>query len=604
MIKSIISPLLFILLLSQSTYAQDVLTKTLNANFEDVTIEIALANLNTIPDINLSYSPAILPKGKIKQSFINMTLETILSSILGEGYEFKSIGSYVIIQKSIHSNQHEKTTFRIAGGVVDAETGETLKDVTIYEINTLNSTLSNSQGDFDLTVSAKSDYVTFAISRENYEDTIIQVSKVDQLNEPILLNPRQEKINQFKSNVQVESKRMVQFFTTSKNRKNVRNVSNVQERYFQFSLIPAVGTNMTMGGQVKHELSLNLLAGYSYGLNGFELGGLYNIDRHNVKGFQVGGVGNTVGGKVKGLQIGGVLNTNRGYTSGVQIGGALNVVTNDMKGVQIAGFANTAKSFNGTQIGGFSCVATEDFKGLQLSGFNNHTRTLNGMQLSGFINTAVEMKGFQLSGAINTANEADGLQMSGFINIAKNLKGTQLSIFNYADTVTTGIPIGLISIVKKNGYFEAALENGDVIDLEASLRTGLKKFYNIISVGTQINSQNLWSYGFGFGSQIPIYKKAFTSIELRSHYLSSYEDESTNDAFFNLLTRFQITGGYQFFNHLSITAGPVLNIYVSNETSEGSGVYGYDIANKPFYDTIEEGTSIQMWVGFTSSIRF
>ncbi|MBU2913499.1 carboxypeptidase-like regulatory domain-containing protein [Reichenbachiella agariperforans] len=578
--------LLFIIGLGDLSIGQS--REPITIEFEQTPLREALQAIDALPQVKLSYNPTALPSGTvINQSFVQVSIDEILQTLLGDQYELKHIGDYIIIQKT--SKQKEKHTYKIKGDIKDAETGEKLTNVTIYEINTLDATLSDEKGEFELEVNAKTELATFAISRKNYQDTIVQLSDLQTLQSDLTLSPNTLSTpdDADTDRLAIEFNRLVRFFTSKKNRKNTENVTEIQDRYFQFSLIPAVGTNMSMGGQVRHKLSFNLLAGYSYGLDeGFELGGVYNINRHNVSGAQIAGFGNTVGGSASGFQMAGFINTSRDYGQIAQIAGFTNIVTDSLSGFQLSGFSNISGKLDGAQISGFSNVAKGRVDGFQLAGFSNHSRSVDGMQLSG---------------VINTTNELEGVQLAGLINVTKILNGTQISVINYADSVASGIQLGLINIVKKNGYIEAGIEHNDLFPVGFTVRSGIHKFYNVFSVNTQFRDKRLWAGGFGFGSQLSLYKNLFATVEARAHYLGKWENPIET---FNLLTRLHINLGYQLLNNLSITGGPVINIYIAEETGEGTGQYGYDIAQSPFYNEIEEGQSVQLWLGYEFAIRF
>ncbi len=145
---------------------------------------------------------------------------------------------------------------------------------------------------------------------------------------------------------------------------------SAQEQYrgAQVSFITPVGTNGTESQHFTNGFSFNILGGYSYATEGFELGGLYNINSDHTDGVQIGGLFN-MSGKLKGLQLAGLFNT-----------------TDDIEGVQVAGITNIAGD-------------------------------VEGIQLSGIVNIADENSGFQV-GLVNYAEESDGVQL-GLINIVK-----------------------------------------------------------------------------------------------------------------------------------------------------------------------------------------
>src|SRR5690606_29938632 len=106
---------------------------------------------------------------------------------------------------------------------------------------------------------------------------------------------------------------------------------------FQTSITPGLSTHGSLSGQVINNFSINLLGGYTSGVNGVELGGGFNINKRNVDYLQVGGVFNLVGGSVHGVQLAGGSNTVLDSVKGLQMGGLYNSVKGSMQGVQMAG---------------------------------------------------------------------------------------------------------------------------------------------------------------------------------------------------------------------------------------------------------------------------
>jgi len=584
---------LFSILIPISCNAQLAKNQIISINFNGINTLEALEQINSISDFSLSYNPDVLQVHQnIIKSYSSTPIDDVLFDLLGNQIELKYRGSYIIIQKSQPALQ-TKNKFKIAGDIKDAQTGQKIKGVTVYEVNKLNSTLSDDRGNFELSVSSKSDYVTFAVSRSNYKDTIIQVTKDFNFNEGLLLKPipdKPEKKIAFFRDVEaklkeIETKKLVRFFTTKKERENSKNIGLIEEKDFQFSLIPSIGTNMQMSGQIKNRYSLNLLAGYSYGLSVFEIGGLYNIDRKEVTGFQIAGFGNAVGGNLQGTQIAGFINTNKSNTTGTQISGFLNMVTDDMKGSQLSGFNNISKNTAGSQITGFINITSKKMKGLQLAGFTN---------------IATDVEGAQVSGFYNKAKKIDGFQLAGFVNHAKTVNGIQLSVVNIADSVASGATIGLFNFVRK-GLHQLSISHNDVTDVNLEFRGGTNAFYSILSSGIQLKENYIWSYGLGFGRQFKVSKKLFSNIELSSHALSS--KVSSLDKL-NLLNKLNFNFGYQIAPHLSFNMGPVLNIYFSDAFNTDTQKYGYDIVRKPIYSKEYNSSGLSIWLGYSASIKF
>lgn len=376
-----------------------------------------------------------------------------------------------------------------------------------------------------------------------------------------------------------------------------------QPQAFQLSLVPGVGTNFAPAGRAVNHVSINLLAGYNYGLKGVELGGVINIDRSDVRYAQLAGFGNLVGGNVTGLQAAGFFNANKGaLTKGVQAAGFANL-NRSMTGAQLAGFTNLSLgNVTGAQFSGFY-NQSGDFKGAQGAGFHNHARSVDGLQLAGFSNIALDsVHGAQLSSFFNHAKHVDGLQASGFVNHAKTVKGVQLGIINIADTVEKGVTIGLVNIVRK-GMLQFELSTNDVTDLNLQFKSGTPRLYGIVGAGLETRENGIWAYSSGFGTQFnPLRNKIYTAVEISAHSLNRQNDGFEDKL--NLVNKLSLDVGYQFTRSISVNAGPVLNVYVTNMYDADSQSYGFDIGNNPIFEELSGNTHVRMWIGYHAGVRF
>jgi hypothetical protein len=201
----------------------------------------------------------------------------------------------------------------------------------------------------------------------------------------------------------------------------------------------------------EYDFSLNMLTGTTGSINGFEIGGLLNTNKGNISGLQLGGIGNNTWGYVDGAQIGGIY--------------------------------SLADSVDGMQMSGIFSKCSES-DGLQISGIANFS-TSSVASIAGIVN-------------INTGNQ-DGIQLAGIFNQAKEVNGVQIGLINIADTIKNGIPIGLISLVKKGHYDEWSFSIADYLNLGISYKLGVKQFYTIYTVGMNLVEDQLWVAGLGFG---------------------------------------------------------------------------------------------------------
>ena len=116
-----------------------------------------------------------------------------------------------------------------------------------------------------------------------------------------------------------------------------------------------------MNHQVISKTSINLLGGYCGGVSWIEVGGLFNIDKKDVKQIQLAGLFNLVGGNSQGLQASGIYNQVLGQVDGVQLGGIANIADREVKGLQAASILNLANAIAAQASSQLSCSSVYIF---------------------------------------------------------------------------------------------------------------------------------------------------------------------------------------------------------------------------------------------------
>ncbi|MFC2097033.1 hypothetical protein ACFLSI_01735 [Bacteroidota bacterium] len=390
-----------------------------------------------------------------------------------------------------------------------------------------------------------------------------------------------------------------------------KNEKEYQYPPFQVTFFPPLGTNGIYSGNAVNKLSFNILAGYSAGLEGLEIGCFLNVENDFVKGIQIAGFSNLVGGNVSAVQIAGFANANWGNAYGSQIAGFANAAIGDLKGSQIAGYANIANgNVDGIQVSGFANVALDSLKGLQIGGFANiAVGPVKGSQISGYANIAIgNLKGVQISGFANiTTGNVKGTQISGFANYSRDLKGVQIGFINVAHSADKGLPIGFLSVVKE-GLRQFELSGGTTLHTNVAFKTGVDHFYNIFALGVNYKGEDLrWGPGYGIGTLLKFSPSFFGNIELMTYHIVEDWDDSwkgfwdRNDL--NLLNQAKFNFVFRANKHFSIFAGAEFNVMVSQYNSGSDNEIGSDIAPWTVYDRTRKDTNVKMWPGFNIGIR-
>jgi len=306
------------------------------------------------------------------------------------------------------------------------------------------------------------------------------------------------------------------------------------------SLIP--GASMSAGAfdkgqKIINNFSLNLLAGHAASLRGFEVGGWWNYYSEDVKGVQIGGLANIV----------------RGEAGAVQVAGITNIVMKDAKGAQIAAILNLDKGdFTGAQVSGALNMVSGKMKGIEIAALGNLTRgDFKGVQISGFTN-------------LHRGNLA-GIQIAGILNIAQKVEsGFQIGLFNYSKE-NNGIPIGLVSYVKEDGLrFDVWAD--EALFTNVGLRSGTRRFHNILFVGKQVTNSLIWTAGVGIGPHFDLSKTFYLEPNLIYQIIGEFSNNWDDNS---QMTKIRVLAGWEISKYISIFGGPTLNTFWS-KSNDGS----------------------------------
>jgi hypothetical protein len=544
----------FLLCTSSFSHAQQLLRKTVVVNVKRQPVLVVLNELSRQGKFYFSYTSDVVRNDSlVTLSVQHKTVKQVLDMLFGTTRQYREIGDHIIIQ---HVTPDLSRTYTVSGYVRDRSNGTSIANATVYEKQQFISTLTNDQGFFRLRLKSTERYITaITISKDLYRDTTLTVHPgIDQEMPVITIRPA-EPVNLAPVDVGVEKTWLGKFFLSSKQRMQSINLKGFfADKPFQYSIVPGLGTHGNLDAQVINKFSINLIGGYAAGLNGFEMGSVFNIDKKEAKGFQAAGVFNIVGGQVKGAQLAGVHNMVLDTLKGFQAAGAFNIVEGKVEGTQMAGVFNMARdSMKGFQAAGAFNMVHGPVRGTQLAGAFNYTDSIQ--------------HGFQAAGGGNiSTGDVEGVQVAGGFNYARNLKGVQIGVVNIADT-SSGYSIGLINIIKKGGYYRLALSANELTPWNLALKTGTPKFYGILLAGINTeHTRKLFTFGWGFGREWPLYQRLSLTTEFTSQnvYLGDWERLS-------LLMRVLPSLNYRLGKSLTVFAGPAVSIYELQEARPKAG---------------------------------
>jgi len=526
--------------------AQDYLSRKITLHAHQQRITEVLHAAGTQGGFYFSYKSSLFREDSLVDiSINNKSVAYLLDRLFADRFRYLQQDRYLIIQPK------EAETYLISGIITDKNTGESVSNATIYEKEQLASTMSNDQGYFQLQIKERTPDISISISKISYRDTVIRFNgkisghvSVSITPEPYLL----DSVIIFKSSG-VEGTWLGRTFLSSRIRMNSLNLGGFfASRPYQFSLVPGLGSHGKMSGQVINRFSFNVLGGYSAGVNGFELGSIFNIVKQDAQYVQIAGIVNIVGGSSRGIQVGGIHNTVLGSLRGVQVSGTTGIVKKQMSGMQVAGLVSYADSSRGAQI-------------------------------SGLVN--ISRRG------------AGGLQLAGLVNYTSIVKGVQIGLVNIADT-SEGYSIGLINIIRK-GYHEVSFSTSEMQPVTIAFKTGNRRLYSILMAGAQLNAdKKAYSLGYGIGHEAFLGKSISLNPELCTLLFYQGNWSTTTQ-----VSRLQVHLTVHLNKYIALYAGPAVSLKFPDGGSVPAG-YKPDIGSH--YPSVAFGRGITAWIGWNAGI--
>lgn len=555
-------------MLSVVVFAQNNLNQLVSLQVKQKKLSDLLNDIGKKGNFYFSYNSNIIPSDSLVTiTTTNKPIRTLLDELFHSNIDYKEAPGYIILRPAPNRLTLLPDTaiipafsFDISGYVVDDRTGAPVKQASVYEKQLLVSTLTDDRGYFRLKIKSEG-VITLTVSKEYYKDTSMNfLSKVT-----VTINPHKYYYSADGSSGRAERNWLGRAFISSRQKIQSINLGGfVATVPVQTSLVPGWGSHGIMGGQIVNKFSLNVLGGYTAGVNGLEVGGLFNINKQEVKYVQVAGLFNVVGGNMEGIQVAGISNTVFKSVKGVQIAGIFNADKDSLAGLQVAGLLNTV---------------ARDSKALQVAGILNYNKA--------------NAKGFRVAGIANiTAKESNGFQLAGIFNKAHIMKGFSFGIVNVADTLN-GCAFGLVNIAR-NGYHQLLVYNNETTTANIGFKTGNAKLYSIISGGVNLTDKvRFYSYGFGVGHEFGLNKKMDLATETSFSLLQSGSWKNLHQ-----VNRFSVLLNIKTASKFGVFLGPSFNVYHDNGRDNALSEEDQITHNKP--GLIDWGQGNKAWFGWTA----
>ncbi len=603
---------------------QSILNTRIDIDVKDATVEQALKEIEKSVGFYFAYNTAYIDAERtVTMKRTNEPVKGILDDLFAKRFKYLPVGDHVVLAP--RPKRADKKEILLSGYITDPESNP-LDSVIVYVVDEEIVTLTRTDGSYSINLKPAKESICVSFSHPSFEDTLLHIRPDDQIinirlyrktpprdNSPLPYITAKE-FDALQMDSVCQDLALVKLFVPDEAVYVANQLNTGMSIPFQVSLIPGVSSNSLSSGLHNNFFSLNILAGYSGGVKGVEVGSLVNVIQKNMYGIQAAGLSNIVNGEVIGFQVSGLFNYNfgrvyglqvaglsnvtRGHVTGAQIGGLFNFSKGKVSGAQAAGFVNVSGGIiEGAQLAGFANVNTDDSYGAQVAGVVNYSSNVAGAQFASIFNQAENIKGVQICGLVNNCNDTlAGVQISSLVNRAHILSGLQLGVINIVDSIAGGTPVGLFNWVK-NGYKAIEISSGEFYPLEIYLKSGGKHFYSLVNVG--IRNHDL-GVGYGLGLVESLFPKVDLNVEvLSTSMLSMEKPENMGQTY-----KGRLGVGFTVFKHFGITTGVSVTHFFPEYSSPlpHNGSPFLLNSNDFLNNAIESGTRAT-WIGWFLGIR-
>lgn len=587
---------IFVCSLTLPATAQNLLNKTVSLDARRQPLSQVLNSISKQGNFYFSYLSTVIPQDSIVSiSVKNKTVKQVLDMLFTSDYVYKESGNYIIILR----RSNVQSYYQISGVVTDKHTGQRLANASVYERTQLISTLTNSDGYFRLRLRDKYPAAAISVSKDLYADTSVMLTTGKDQEIDISISPATYQLKTVDITAGVEKRWFGKMFLSSRQKLTSMNIGGFfADKPYQISLTPGLGSHGRMSGQVVNKFSYNVVGGYAGGVDGLEIGHVFNIVKGDVQYVQVAGVFNIVGGKTRGVQLAGFHNNVIDSMKGVQVAGFSNITEGSLEGVQVTGAVGQVyKNLEGVQVSGAVDIVRGNVDGWQVGGVLTWTGgNTDGAQLSGALNINKNtLRGLQAAGVANVnGGTMKGVQVATLFNYAKRVDGIQIGLINVADTVT-GYSIGIINIVRR-GYKKVVLFSTDVMPFNLAWKAGRKELYSIVTGGISPDADNKsWSLGYGIGKEITFNKRLSLTGEftVENVFLGKWDRDVQ---VFRLQPSLQV----QVAKWIRVFAGPSLAFSSNNSITALPGYRSPDLG--AHYPSFWRSDDSRSWLGWQAGI--
>jgi hypothetical protein len=168
-------------LMSQTNH----LEKRISIDLDRVMLKSALPKIGESGGFQFSYNSGIIPGDSLVTIHAkDQTVKKILRDLVGHDIRYKVLGNHIILLSEVPVKRTPadgaNPEYTITGYIYDAQTGQIISSASIYEVEGMFVSATDSAGFYSLKVPGHRERQVFSYSKAGYADTLIIVKPKEQ----------------------------------------------------------------------------------------------------------------------------------------------------------------------------------------------------------------------------------------------------------------------------------------------------------------------------------------------------------------------------------------------------------------------------------------
>ena len=168
--------------------------------------------------------------------------------------EYKEKSSHLILTKVVIRQTQTTTAVIISGYVEDAVTKERVPDVSVYDKKSITSVITDEHGYFRMKLETKDQKSSIAVSKRDYRDTLVAITAPGNQYLTIAIKPIGKDSLLVTATTAQDTVRKEELTMPYADEPNTRNISDTLYRDIQISVLPFIGTNGQLSGNIINKL--------------------------------------------------------------------------------------------------------------------------------------------------------------------------------------------------------------------------------------------------------------------------------------------------------------------------------------------------------------